>query len=268
MKTVTKQTYTLFWNHAKRQWWLGVFVLLGLTIGVATEVIAPLYYKRIFDVLAAPAGMDAKSQVAELIRLLLSIVGLYMVGWLGWRFSMFSNNRFVPTLATQVAETCFEYLHKHSYGFFTNRFVGAIVRKVTRLVDACEGLTERIFWDLFPLALRTVLIVGIIFYYSAVIGSVLLGWAILYLVINYYFALYKLRYDAERAAVDSETTAQLADTITNNTNIKAFTSLKDELRWFRELLDRQRRLRVFTWDLESYMFALQDVLMVAVEFAV
>ncbi|MDP3794704.1 MAG: ABC transporter ATP-binding protein, partial [bacterium] len=47
-----------------------------------------------------------------------------------------------------------------------------------------------------------------------------------------------------------------------------FTSLKDELRWFRELLDRQRRLRVFTWDLESYMFALQDVLMVAVEFAV
>lgn len=268
MKLVTKQTYQIFWRHASRYKGRAGLIFLGVTAATLMETIAPLYYKDFFDALATRTTGDAGEKTAQLVKLLFFIVGLRAIGWVGWRIAIFSNVYFMPRVMADIAHSCFEYLHAHSFGFFINRFVGALVRKVNRLVDAFEGIADRVLWDLFPLALRITAILVVLFWHSAPIALIFLTWVAVYLTLNYYFALYKLRYDAERARIDSEATGQLADTITNNTNIKVFTGFKDESRSFWKLLTKQRHLREFTWGLDAYMFAAQEGLMLLVEFSV
>jgi ATP-binding cassette subfamily B protein len=268
MKLVTKQTYAIFWRHARRYKGRFALILFGVTAATLTETVVPLFYRDFFDMLAVPGRASAPEKTVELVRLLFFIAGLRFIEWLGWRIATFTNVHFQPRMMADIAGTCFEYLHQHSFGFFTNRFVGALVRKVNRLVDASEGIADRFVWDLFPLGLKVATILVVLAWHNAFVGAIFFGWAVVYLALNYYFALYRLRYDAERARVDSETTAQLADTITNNTAIKVFAGFRDETRWFRKLLDTQRRLRKFAWSLESYMFAAQNGLMLFVEFSV
>ena len=102
---------------------------------------------------------------------------------------------------------------------------------------------------------------------SPALAGILLGWTVLYLGINYVFTLYKLRFEEQRAAADTAVTARLADSITNNANIKLFTAHGHEQTEFGKLTERQRAITRFTWDLDGLMWALQSLLMLALEFS-
>ncbi|MDO8559974.1 MAG: ABC transporter ATP-binding protein [bacterium] len=264
MQPVTRQTFQLFWRHARRYRALVTVMVIALVMAVVLETIIPLSYKRFFDVLAD--GNLQPSTAGLLISILLNILWLNIVAWGLWRVAVFGNNFFQPRVMADLANSCFAYLHGHSYGFFVSRFVGSLVRKVNRLVDAFENVSDRIYWELGPLAIRIIAILTVLAARSLVLAGILLGWTLLYLAINYGFTLYKLRFEERRAAADTAVTARLADTITNNANIKLFTAQGDEQVEFGKLTERQRAITRFTWDLDGMMWAVQSVLMVALEF--
>lgn len=268
MKVITKQTYKIFWRHAMRYKLLIVLMVAAMMGAVGVGITVPLYYKNFFNTAAAAMAGDAGNTVETLTGIIVFILILRSIEWAIWRIARFSNNYFQPRAMADLANTCFEYLHQHSYGFFTNRFVGALVRKVNRLVDAFEGIGDRLYEDLLPTGLRILAVLSVLFYHNTLIGLILVGWTVLYLLINYWFALYKLRYDSERAEIDSQTTAQLADTITNAVNIKVFTGFKDESRGFKRLTEKQRAIRLLSWNLDEAMNAGQVVLGILLEFAV
>jgi len=264
MKTVTRQTLSIFVRHAKpyRALFLGMLAATGA--GVAIETVIPLFYKRFFDTIAGGAAQG--DAVAALTRIIVFILGLYAIEWVLWRFITFANNFFQPRIMADLLQTCFDYLQGHAYGFFINRFVGALVRKVSRLIDAFEDISDRLLWDLYPMVLRITFNLIVLFERHVMLGLLLLGWTLLYLVVNYLFTMYKMKYDVEAAEIDSTVTARLADTLTNNVNIKLFTGHRDELNAFKKLTERQFALRKFTWDLNAYMEAVQVGLMVVIEF--
>ncbi|MEK7076743.1 MAG: ABC transporter ATP-binding protein, partial [Patescibacteria group bacterium] len=84
----------------------------------------------------------------------------------------------------------------------------------------------------------------------------------------YWYSLFKLPYDIKRAAADTLTTAQLADGITNNVNVKLFTNYEGEEKRFSGVTQAQFFLRKKSWDIGTWGDIVQGALMVAVEFAV
>ena len=220
MKPITKQTYRLFWQHA-RKYKGALFLMIAPVVGTAIlHILVPLYYKKFLDVLTSSGLRIDAGLLQNLTNIIIFIFLLHAIAWVLYRVSFFSIGYFQTRVITDIANTSFEYLHKHSYRFFINRFVGALVRKVNRLVDAFEGIVDRLYWDLLPLTLRIAGVLVVLFYRHTILGGILLGWIIIYLITNYFFTVYKFKYDEERALVDTEVTARLADTITNNANIK------------------------------------------------
>ncbi|MDD5110244.1 MAG: ABC transporter ATP-binding protein [Patescibacteria group bacterium] len=268
MKQITRQTFLLFWRHSRRY---GLLVAIQLIVPVAAvliETTAPLFYKRFFDILAVAKPDAAGATVAALTRPIIAIFILGSTAWALWRIVHFVNNHFQPRVLADLADSCFEYLHEHSYRFFVNRFVGALVRKVNRLINAYEGVTDKIQWDLLPLTIRTGAILVVLFWENYLLGAILLAWTIIYLGISYGLAILKLPYDEKRSASDTIVTARLADSITNNANIKLFTAAGDEHREFGKLTEKQFRATRLAWNVEGFADAIQSSLMVVLEFSI
>jgi ATP-binding cassette subfamily B protein len=203
-----------------------------------------------------------------MIQVVVWILFLSIFYTLLWRGIGFSINYFQPRVMSDLLNTCYKYLQNHSYSYFNNNFVGSLVTRVQRYQRAFENVTDQIFFEFGRTTIITAGILTVLFYRYWILGLILLVWSVVYVVIIYLFTQYKIKYDLEKAAVDTKTTGYLADTISNNINVKLFTSYDAEYNGFKKLTDKLFKLRKFTWDLNQTVEGIQGVLALILEFSV
>jgi ATP-binding cassette subfamily B protein len=264
VKSQTKQTLKIYWQHAIRYPWLGFFILVMVVLGATNEIFKPFLYKKLFDLLA----LQNTSLAPQMIEVVIWILLLSIFYTLLWRGIGFSINYFQPRVMSDLLNTCYKYLQNHSYSYFNNNFVGSLVTRVKRYQRAFENVTDQIFFDFGRTIIITIGILAVLFYRYWLLGLILLVWSIVYVVLIYLFTQYKIKYDLERAAIDTKTTGYLADTISNNINVKLFTSYDTEYNGFKKLTDKLFRLQKFTWDLNQLVEGVQGVLALILEFCV
>lgn len=266
MKYKTKLTLKIYLQHIAR-YKLAAFSLLFLVfLASASNILGPYLYKYFFDILASEAPTAEKIEGMRTVIMWVLIV--YMIGWVLWRATGFINNWFQTRVMADLANTCFAYLHKHSVGFFENNFVGSLTKRVGRFYRTFEIIADNITWQLIPLLTETILVIIILAFRNIYLGLAIFVWSIVYCSINYVFSTYKLKYDVQRSEQDTKVTGVLADTITNESNVKLFSAYDRESARFAGEVDRLRYLRKLTWDLSSIFEGLQILLMILLEFAV
>jgi len=259
MKYNTKLTFKIYWKHSLKYKWAMFGSAIFIITSTALAIIAPLYYKEFFDILTTTGETDA------LRRILLTLLALYLVEWVFWRLSGFVNSYFQISMMRDLSVMCFSYLHKHSFAFFHNNFVGSLVKRVNRFYRAFEGVADRLTWDLLPILTDVILIIFVLSRRSPYLGIAIFIWIIVYCLVNYAFTIYKLPYDVRRSEMDSKVTGFLADTITNFSNVKLFNGYKKETDDFSEINRQLGKMRRFTWDMSNIFDAIQALFMVFLE---
>lgn len=264
MKPQNKATLQFYLKHALayRAVVCSMVVVMMLSIGAA--MVLPFLYKAFVDVLST--GGDKAVVYDRLIRLTLGIFALSTFEWVMWRISGFANNFFQPRVMADIMNECFAYLHGHSYNFFSSNFGGALVKKVNRIARAFEDVADKIYWSLFPLFLRIVIILVVLLWLQVTIGAIVFVWIVLFLAFNYVLALYKLPYDLRASEHDTKITARLADTITNSVNVKLFSAFAFEEKGFRGVTGEWFKHTKRAWDIGQAIEAIQGFLMVLLEF--
>lgn len=266
MKHLTKQTFKIFLQHSLVYKWAVLVLLMSIVIASFGSIIAPLFYKDFFDILTGSG--DVLNKISALKLVLFKILSVYFVSWIFWRTATFVSTYYQSHGIVDLLNSSFAYLHKHSISFFNNNFVGSLVKKVNRLSRSFEVITDLLFWDLLPTFVNVILIIVVLSQRNIFMGLGVLTWVIVYLIINYYFSLYKLQYDVKRAQLNSEVTGVLADTITNHFNVKLFNGYFRENKAFQEINSRYQKLQQFTWNLGNYFEATQALLMIILEIGV
>ena len=268
VKKITRETYAIYLRHA-RPYWIFVALIIGSVIASGlTRVAVPLFYRQFFNVLSGAGITRTAGTAQQLTHIILIFLGLEIASWIFHRIGALASDHFQPRVQSDLLNTCFAYLHEHSYGFFSGQFIGSLVRKANRLSDAFEGISDRMFEEIIPTTVRVCAIIAILLYSHRTLGLILLAWVAIYLVINYAFAIYKLPYDRAAAEINSRVTAHLADTLTNNVNIKVFASARREYEKFRALTDKQFRVWKHSLTLNEHMNGGQAAMMIAVQFLV
>lgn len=262
MQNLTKQTFKIFWRHLLKYKWIALLIFIAVILASIAGLIAPIYYKQFFDILTEPDILD---KGGLLKNILIKILILYGISWLFWRLATFSNSYFQTRVMTDIANTCFAYLHKHSVSFFNNNFVGALVKRVNRFSNAFESIADTICWDLLPILTSVIFINIVLFDRNIVLGLVILVWIFIYLLINYFFSIYKLKYDLEKNLANSRITAVLADTITNHLNVRLFGGYNREIKLFAKENYAWQKLAQYAWNLSNYFEAIQSALMIGLE---
>ncbi len=263
MKENTKNTLIIYLKAALK-YKIALFFILGSIILVSIlDVAIPWYFKKFFDVLTQSSDREAIAN--ELLKILAIITVLEMVIWALRRVTTFSNSYFQPKVIADLNNFSFAYLHKHSIAFFNNNFVGSLVKKIKWFSRAFESITDKIFWDLLPLMISIGLIVIVLWQRSVFLGAGVFVWTIIFLMINWIFTRYKLKYDIEKAIQETEITGILADTITNNANVKLFNGYDREVKSFKSATEKLRKITKFSWYLSDYFEALQGFSMFFLE---
>lgn len=240
--------------------------MIGGTVAfVAIDTYVPFWYKRFFNTLAGP-------NVAGSEKLLLSIIGvvalLKIISWVFKRLGSISIIFLQPRVMSDLKNTCYRYLHRHSYNFFNNNFTGSLVRKVNKYAQSFETVSDLLHFELGRTIIHVSILLVVLFIYYWQIGILALIWAVVYTGINFIFSRYKYKYDVERTEMDTVTTGHLADTITNNLNIKLFGSFAYETRTFEKLNEQLRKLTFTSWRLRWWADVVQGFLNIVLEFGV
>lgn len=266
MKQNTRKTFRFFYQEAKKHKLLLGIMIFFLIFATISSMAWFIVGRNFFVVLSSGASKDII--VHSLIQTLLVIMLVEFLEWIGWRGFQQSVIYFQAKCMTNINNECFNYLQQHSYRFFTNNFVGSLVKKITRFVRAFEQITDRLFWDMFTLALKVIIVSAVLFYLKPILGIIILIWTILFLAINYKLAVYKLKFDIPKSEQDSLVTARLADTITNNTNIKLFSNLNYESSKYKNITNSWYEKTIKAWKVSHYIEAGQAFLMIILEFVV
>ncbi|MEI6494488.1 MAG: ABC transporter ATP-binding protein [bacterium] len=266
MKNNTKLTLKYYWQSIKPYRWLGLGMILSVVVAVTATVVVPLYYKQFFDLLVTPGD---KSFLAQSLVWTLGLIALMnLIEWLFWRLATFLGSIFHTRTIAGLNNYCFQYLHKHSFDFFSSNFVGSLVKRVNWFTRSLDVLIDRLMWDLIPLIVRIIFITVVLFRLKPALGWGILLWSLLYMLVTTAFSAYKLTYDIKRSEAETAVSGDLADTVTNSVNVKLFNGYGREVNHFADLVDKVRRLHVKLWNMDNVFDATQGFLMVVFELSV
>ncbi|MDD5749336.1 MAG: ABC transporter ATP-binding protein [Patescibacteria group bacterium] len=263
MTNYSKETFKIYYQSLKKYKRSVFLVLFSVIIAPLGNIITPLFYRDFFNVLADWQTID--DPASQLKFILLKILIVYLISWLFWRLATFAAAYFQSMAVKDIYDQCFAYLHKHSISFFNNSFVGTLVKRVNRFTHSFVGISDLLIWDVIPLLVNISLIIIILSQRDLFLGLGILAWLILYIAITYAFSIYKLKFDLKRAEANSRLTGVLADTISNQLNVKLFNGYQREIKYFGGVNSNLQKLRLFTWKLDNIFEAVQGFLTVFLE---
>lgn len=260
MKSRTSQTLRIFWDHSKA-YPRAIFLLVLAMVGaVAFDAYGPLLYKQLFNQLTQGAELN------YLVAIVLKILAAAGLSWCFWRVANFANDFFQPRVMSDLVNSCFKYMHDHSYNFFTNNFAGSLVKKIGRFERAFEDIADQLYWNFGHTILKLIIILTALYFVAWQLSAALLAWMVIYIVFSVLYARFKFPYDLRNAKMDTEVGARLADTISNNINLKLFGGTAWEFKTFKQLTEKLFKIKKLAWNLGSINEAVQGGLMVILEF--
>ena len=268
MKDNTKKTLKYYLRASAKYKVSGIIILVSCIGASVFDALSPIYFKNFFNILVDSNSQNQAKTVQMLLVTLAIIAAISMARWVCWRTISFLANFFQGRILADLANKCFAYLHRHSFTYFNNSFVGTLVKRVNWFTRAFEGVTDQILYNIIPLIVSLIMIFAILSSVNIWLGLAMIIWAGVFLTISWIFTKYKLKYDIQRNAAESSSTGLLADTITNNSNVKLFNGYFRELESFKQSTQALFKIRKFTWDLGSAFEALQSFLSVALEIGI
>ena len=173
-----------YWQRMKK-FRLTFFLAFTCIAGAGlASVIRPLYFKDFFDILSTTT--DKPIGYHLLLGIIFSVMILHIIEWTFWRLAIVMATRFQTGMMSELYNYSFQYLHKHSVGYFENTFVGSIVKKVNKYVWAFIEISSALLWNLMNLFINIVFITTVLFLKNIMLGVIIVAWIVLFFIVNTY----------------------------------------------------------------------------------
>ncbi len=171
-----------------------------------------------------------------------------------------------PRLRADIRKSLFSYLQHHSHRYFTSQFAGSLANRIAEVSTSCMHALWTITFDFYPLIIKSLVALFILFNTSGKLTVMLSLWLSVYIMVSYLLARRCRVYSQDFAAARSLVTGKVVDSVTNVMNSKMFARRKYEEEYLTDYLDHEvhHALRTY-WYMEKlrwFQFSAAMVLMV------
>lgn len=205
-------------------------------------IVSPIYLTKFVDIFAME-WVDKQEMVEMALKILAIVMWLDVLNLIARRMVWFPAIKHEIWAMKDIYEECFQYLHKHSYRFFSNNLSWSLIKKVTKLAGSYEIVADTFVFQILRIIIFIPLAIIILFMENIYLWIVFLLFIICYVSIQVYFFNVSKKYEIESNERDSKATWELSDTIINNFNISIFSSLKYEFKRYSKTLEKAMQLR-------------------------
>lgn len=262
-----KSTFTIYWNAIKAYPKSTITMFLSFaTAFIFADFGFALFMKKVIDAISVQTVSFSAWQEA-FIYLLMGFASMF-IGIILFRMGDWAIVYGQARIMADLTNHCFEILTKHSYTFFSNSFTGSLVAKTRRFVRSFEAMHDKMIYALWFSVVKAVGALVILSWLHPVLGLMMLGWIITYILMIVVLLPYQLRRDLDNAESDTKVTGQLADAMTGVLNIKMFGTRDAERNNFDTYVQRQRRARSRAWNFKTVVDGCKALSMMIIEFCI
>ncbi len=248
------------------KWW---YLLAAVCFALGTllsSVIGPLYLKKFFDTLSGATSPIAA--VPVLIGIITTIFLLNLASVFCRRLGNHLDSYTFTTVSVGLRTRAFGYFIEHSHHFFSNNFTGSLVQRVNRLSRAFQTITDRLYYNIIPTAVRVVGIIIVLSVTFKILALVIGIWVIFLFFASYLSAQWKLKWSVLTAEADSRVSASLSDSLSNHSTIQLFSGHGTENRRIGGVVREHARLWMARWNVDMITDSIQALINISIQFAV
>lgn len=261
----TKRVLKGLYHEVTKYPFTALIILFGVAASSAFDVIAPIFYKRFFDLFTVTPAEGTFKVALSILATIFIIKGL---SWLFLRIAFIPNAAFDARIMANLTNKAFSKLMRHSPMFFSNSFSGALVRKIGRLDRTFETIWQNLIQICVPIVVSMTGIILVVYWRSPLIALIFGVWMVFFVYANYVIFRWKFKHDIKRSLADTKLTGALSDAITNSTNVQLFSGFSFEEKFVGQAVDLLRRLRRYGWTINDIIRAIQGVLGILIEVGV
>jgi ABC-type bacteriocin/lantibiotic exporter with double-glycine peptidase domain len=115
------------------------------------------------------------------------------------------------------------------------------------MIGAVDRITDIFVLELSAIVFNTIFITIVVGIQNIYFSIIFISWISIFTIVQYYFYKWNYPYEIRANEQDSKVSGVLADTITNNFNIKTFSTLKREFGFFDEVVTKRKSLNYIRW---------------------
>ena len=259
------------WRFALYFYLQSRFTLLTIFLFEAAQaactIMLPYAVKEIIDAVTLANETDAdiftSTQDALVLFALLNL-GIVL-------FSRASGAALVmtgPKLRREIRRSLFSYLQYHSHRYFISHFAGSLANRIAEVSMSCMHALWTITFDFYPLIIKSVVALIILFNTSGELALVLTLWLGIYIYVSYLLAKRCRIYSQDFAAARSLVTGKIVDSVTNVMNAKMFARREYEEDYLTDYLNHEvdHAMRTY-WYMEKlrwFQFTAAMILMIGI----
>jgi len=227
--------------------------ILGRLIITTVWIVLPIYQTKLVDIVAM-VWVERVELVAMLIRILLIILALDVVNIIARRMIWLPMIKYENDATKDIYEECFQYIHRHSYRFFSNNLSWSLIRKIGKLAGSYETVVDMFVFQILNIVISIPMTCIIVMRQNLKIWLIFLAFIIVYSIMQIIFFNITKKYEIKSNEENSKTTWELSDSIINNFNVTIFASLPYEfkrfsetLTWWLKIKKKQRTISEWTY---------------------
>ncbi len=257
--------FALYFYLKSRYTLLAIFIFEAAQ--AACTIMLPYAVKEIIDTvtIANTTGTDIFDTTQDAL-VLFALLNLGIV-----LFSRASGAALVltgPKLRREIRMSLFSYLQHHSQRYFISHFAGSLANRIAEVSMSSMHALWTITFDFYPLIIKSVVALIILFNASGELVLVLSLWLGIYIYVSYLLAKRCRSYSQDFAAARSLVTGKIVDSVTNVMNAKMFARRQYEEDYLTDYLNHEvnHALRTY-WYMEKlrwFQFTAAMVLMVGI----
>ena len=247
-KVTLRMVIKYFIKKSKPYKWLILLSLLWSIIIAWISIVSPIYQTKLVDIVSI-TWVEKPELVAMLLKILLIILILELTNIWARRMVWFPMIRYENEATKDIYEECFQYLHKHSYRFFSNNLSWSLIRKISKLAWSYETVVDTFIFQILNMIIFIPMTIIIVMRENIKIWLIFLVFVIIYTTLQIIFFNITKKYEIQSNERNSKTTWELSDSIINNFNVLIFASLPYEFKRFRETLVWWLKIRKKQWRL-------------------
>lgn len=218
------------------KWWAFSAILVVIVAAGLSQSLA-LFFKWIVE--AAEAGNLEQALFYGLLYpvLVLVVQLLYRLsGWVGLTWAI--------GVKRQIGDELFEYTLGHSHSYFSNRFAGALLNKITNVIGALDSLIGDFLWAYLSTAVTLAVTFYFIFTVDPLSGFIFIGLIATLLSINRFFVQQKMVLSKQVAASGSKLRGVMVDVFSNISAVRQYSARTEEESRVRSLGDAWQILSI------------------------